>query len=60
MFSKENSVFKEWKLDNQALLKRCLDSDSFHWKVHKDMIKDKQLYKELLEIIGKNYGIIKN
>jgi len=44
-FSKNNSVFKDWKEDTEARLDQCAEHDFAHWKVPKFVKEPEQLLK---------------
>ena len=58
-FVKENSVFATWRLDDEALLAKCLAHDIKYWKVHK-VVKDKEDYDNVCAVIEEHYEILKN
>lgn len=58
-FIKENSVFSTWRLDDEFVLKRCLQHDQKYWKVHK-VVKDKEDFDNVFAVIEEHYELLKN
>ena len=57
-FDKDNSVFRDWKMDNQFTYKRCFEGDMNHWKVPKMKVKPEDL-DEITELLESNYSELK-
>ena len=57
-FIKKNSVFKDWKEDQQKTLEECLDHDVRHWRVGK-FIKDIFEQDKVQDIVHDNYELLK-
>ena len=46
VFALDASVFKSWKQDNNAILEKCFEHDTAHWKTPKFWKKnDEELVK---------------
>lgn len=57
-FDHANSVFRDWKPDNQAVYDKCLDHDFKVWKVHK-FVKDPDELEAVKRAIKSKFPILK-
>ena len=56
-----NSVFKDWKEDNAATYRKCLEHDEENWKIENvQFIKDPQDYQLLRQQIIKHFAVLKD
>ena len=59
-FNKNNSVFKEWKIDTAQRLDDCLDHDIANWKISNGkLIKEKEEQEKCIELIKKDFATLK-
>ena len=58
-FRKESSVFASWRVDDDQIIKRCLDHDFQYWKCTR-FIKEKDDLGELQAVIKRYFTLLRN
>lgn len=58
-FNKNNSVFKDWKVDTEAKLKKAFDLDVSYSKIHK-LSKDPEVVEEITNTLYQHTRKIKD
>lgn len=58
VFSKEHSVFKDWKEDTHSTLAKCFEYDQAHWKLSR-FIKDAAEQDKVERVLEKHYEKLK-
>lgn len=54
-----NSVYKDWRKDNEQIYEKCLEHDFKFWKVPK-FLKDPDELEEVKKVIQSNFPILKD
>ena len=56
-----NSILKDWKADNSATYRKCIEHDEENWKIdNPQFIKDPQDYALLKNLIVQHYAVLKD
>lgn len=59
VFQKNNSVFRDWREDNQERLDEAVEHDLTYWKARKFIKKDVDDYENVEKLVKKHFEVLK-